>query len=71
MGSYKPYHWLALMLGGGIETDFGETFQLVRIGVEPSISINPKWEVVFSMIYDLKVNAYNSYSISVGMARLF
>lgn len=71
MGTYKPKHWLALMLGGGVETDPHETFTLIRLGIEPSISLNERWEVVFSTIYDIKFDAYNSWSLSVGMARLF
>ena len=70
-GSYKPLHYLSVIIGGGIEYAPEETFGLIRIGLEPSVELSEKWEMVFSMVYDLKIDAYNNWTLGVGVARLF
>ena len=71
VAGYKPIPRLAVLLGGGFEYSKEETFGLIRIGVEPSIEISHRWEIVFSMVYDIKLDAYNSWAIGAGVARLF
>ena len=68
---YKPLPRWAIMVGGGFEYSKEETFGLIRIGIEPSIELSHKWEIVFSMVYDIKLDAYNSWAIGAGVARLF
>ena len=70
-GSYKPLHYLSVVLGGGLEYTPEDTFAVVRFGVEPSIELSEKWEVVLSMMYDININAYNSWNMGVGVAWIF
>ena len=69
--SYKPIHWLSLIAGAGAEYAPEETFTLIRLGLEPGIEISHRWELVCSMVYDIKVDAYNNWTLGVGVARLF
>jgi hypothetical protein len=71
VGVYEPIHRLGIIAGGGFEYAPEETFGLVRIGVEPSIEINHRWAIIFSVLYDIKIDAYNSFSLGFGVARLF
>ena len=70
-GSYKPLHYLSVVLGGGFEYTPEETFAVIRFGVEPNIELSEKWEMVFSMMYDIKIDAYNSWNMGIGVARIF
>ena len=69
--SYKPLHYLAVILGSGVEYAPEETFTLFRVGIEPSIELSDKYEVIFNMSYDFKIDAYNNWNLGVGIARLF
>ena len=69
--TYKPLHYLGFVAGVGIEYAPEETFTLIRIGLEPSFEISPKWEGVFSIVYDIKIDAYNNWGMGLGVARLF
>lgn len=67
---YKPLHHLGVGMGVGFEYAPEETFTVIRLGIEPGFPINHKWEAVFSMVYDIKIDAYNSWSMGVGFARI-
>jgi len=69
--SYKPLHHLALIVGAGVEYAPEETFTLIRLGIEPSIELSEKFEVIFTLGYDFKIDAYNNWNLGVGIARLF
>ena len=68
--AYKPIHRLAIITGVGFEYAPEETFTVIRLGVEPSIPLNHRWEIVFSMVYDFKIDAYNSWSMGAGVGLL-
>ena len=69
--AYKPLPRLAVITGAGFEYAPEETFALFRLGLEPSIELSHKWEIIFSVVYDIKVDAYNNWSMGMGVARLF
>ncbi len=69
--AYKPIHRLAIITGAGFEYAPEETFALIRLGVEPSIPINDRWEIIFSMVYDIKIDAYNVWAMGVGVGIMF
>lgn len=68
---FKPKEYLSFMIGGGIEWAEEETFQLIRLGVEPALPISEHLELVLGAVYDFKINAYDSWSLSLGVARKF
>ncbi|WP_146250832.1 hypothetical protein [Nonlabens dokdonensis] len=69
--TFKPIHQLGIIAGVGIEYAEEETFTLVRLGLEPNIKINSKYEVIFNLSYDLKFNAYDNWNLGVGIVRIF
>lgn len=69
--AYKPIHRLAIITGAGFEYAPEETFTVIRLGVEPSIPLNDRWEVIFSMVYDIKVDAYNNWAMGAGLGFMF
>lgn len=70
-GTYKLASHLGVIVGGGFEYAKEETFGLVRLGLEPAFSISEKYELVFNLSYDFKINAYNNWNLGFGLARMF
>jgi hypothetical protein len=68
---YKPVHFLTIVAGGGVEFEKEKNFGVFRIGLEPGIEISEKWEMNFSLTYDVKIKGYDTWNLGVGMARLF
>ncbi|UXX78157.1 hypothetical protein N7E81_12385 [Reichenbachiella carrageenanivorans] len=68
---FRPKEYLSFIVGGGAEWAEEETFQVIRLGVEPAFPISDYMELVIGAMYDFKINAYNSWSISFGVARKF
>lgn len=72
VGSYKLTEHFGVELGAGMEFEKDENFVLARIGAEYAIEI-PKHnlEVLFALDYDIIFEAYNSFNIGFGIAKLF
>lgn len=66
--SYKVIDHLAVQVGGGFETDGSETFGLVRFGLEPFLRISDRIELLLNLNYDIKINAYDNWTIGFGIA---
>ena len=69
--SYIPVHHLAVIAGGGMEFEKEENFAVLRLGIEPYLNISEKWDMIFNLTYDIKINGYDTWTIGVGIARLF
>jgi hypothetical protein len=67
--SYKFCNHFSALLGLGGEFSKEENFMLFRIGIEYSYEFHPDWELVSNITNDLKLNAYNSFSIGIGVSR--
>ena len=70
-GTYKPNHHLGFLLGFGGELEESESFYLLRAGVEGSLPIKNHFELVANILYDFKIDAYNTWSLGVGVAKQF
>ncbi len=68
---FSPVEWLCVYAGGGAEIAKEENFGVVRIGVEPIWEIRDNWELILSTNYDMKLNAYDSFGIALGVCCLF
>jgi hypothetical protein len=68
---YLPVHYLTLLLGTGVELAHEEQFAMIRLGIEPTLKFNTKWEMLINLSYDIKIDAYDSWSLSAGIARRF
>lgn len=68
--SYKPGTSLSYLFGVGGEFAHSENLLLVRIGIEYSYHLTGKWELNANITNDLKINAYNSWALGVGISRI-
>jgi len=48
-----------------------ENFMLTRAGVEYGVEIRNGWEVSGNLGYDFKWNAYDTWTIGIGIAKSF
>jgi hypothetical protein len=71
MASFRPHHHWAFTLGAGAEfAQEGDLF-LMRAGTEYTIHLGGPWETSGSFAYDLRSNAYDSYTLGIGITRTF
>jgi hypothetical protein len=71
MGSFKATNHSTFAVGMGVEYASGEAFALTRIGYEWSTHMGSNWEFVTSLNYDIRWDAYDVWSLGVGVIRLF
>lgn len=68
---FKPERHLTCMVGAGNEFEPEEHLFLIRFGMEYGYEVNEKWEVSASLMYDAKVDAYDTWVLGLGVSRLF
>lgn len=68
---FKPEKHFTFELGNGGEFAKEENFFLTRLGVEYSLEIKNDWELISNIVYDIKWNAYDSFSFGIGIAKSF
>lgn len=72
VATYKIFNGFRVELGGGLEFDENESFGVARIGAEYGIEITKhNLEVLFSLDYDIVIDAYDGLNIGIGIAKLF
>ena len=71
MGCYELHHHLVLMFGGGGEFSSEENFALIRLGVDIPIIERYGWEAFGTFAYDINIDAYNSFNLGFGIAKVF
>jgi len=71
MVAYKPYKHLAVLAGGGMEFSKHDDFAVIRLGLEAPFHIPGNWEIFGNVSFDININAYNSLSFGLGIAKLF
>ena len=69
--TYKPFKHVAFLVGGGMEFSEHENFALVRLGMEFPFHIPNDWEVFGVTAFDINIDAYNSFTFGIGIAKLF
>lgn len=67
---YKPWNKITLLAGGGREFEKHESFYVLTTGVEYGIRLPLNWELSFNLIYDNKLNAYDSWLLGIGFSKL-
>lgn len=71
MAIYKPgEHW-SFLIGMGGEFAKEENFVLTRIGIEYGAELSKGWELAASFGYDLKWDAYDTWTIGIGISKVF
>lgn len=71
VGSRKFGDHLTLVLGGGVELAPEENLNIVRLGLDYSWELPNEWELGASVMSDFKLDAYNSWVLGLGVAKLF
>lgn len=70
IGIFKPGKHLMILLGPGGEFSKEESFFLIRAGLEYGWELPGEWELGVSLMNDFKVDAYNSWTIGVGISKI-
>ncbi len=68
---YKPFKHIAFLAGGGMEFSKHEDFALIRFGIEFPFHIPNDWEIFGVTAYDINIDAYNSLTFGIGIAKMF
>jgi hypothetical protein len=71
MGFYKPNHHWSLGFGVGVEFAKEENYMLNRIALEYGAEIRKGWEVFGSLQYDIRWEAYDTWTVGLGIAKAF
>lgn len=69
MGIFKPSEHWSFLLGMGGEFAKEENFVLTRLGVEYGVEISNGWEVIGSFGYDFKWDAYDTWTLGIGISK--
>lgn len=70
MLSYKPGKHFSYLFGSGGEFAHTGNFFLFRVGLEYGCHLSKDWELNANVTNDLKINAYNSWAIGLGVSRV-
>lgn len=66
---FRPLGNLNLFTGYGLELSKEKDLNLFRVGIEYGFELPQNWEIGVSAIYDTKIDAYDSYSLGVGISK--
>jgi len=71
MATYKFKKHFSFLAGGGGEFAHQGNFGMVRLGVEAPFHIPNNFEIFANFTYDIKINAYDTWNLGFGVAKLF
>ncbi len=71
VGGFKPGKQFTFESGLGYEFSKEDNLFLTRIGTEYSIELPKEWELIVNLVYDVKWDAYDSFSFGVGVSKSF
>jgi len=69
VGIYRPFENWSLIFGGGQEFEKNENFAMICLGVEYGIELPKEWELSFNLIYDNKIDAYDTWMFGIGFSK--
>lgn len=70
IGIYRVHEHISLLAGGGREFSEHEDFWLVKFGVDFPWHFGNNWEVFGAISFDINIDAYNSMSYGIGVAKM-
>ncbi|MCB0571636.1 MAG: hypothetical protein KDC66_17820 [Phaeodactylibacter sp.] len=68
---FKPWRGLAVQAGPGIEIEPKENFFLVRFGIEYEFEVGHGWDIAPNLFYDTRSEAFDTWSIALGVGKRF
>lgn len=69
--SYRLTEFIATSVGFGREFAPEQSFNLIRIGIEPFYELPNNFELVGTFSADFRFEAYNAFNIAFGIAKKF
>jgi hypothetical protein len=70
MGIFKANRHWSFLFGAGMEFAKEENFFLNRAGVEYAAELPKGWEVLGTLSYDIKWNAYDTWILGLGISKV-
>ncbi|MDI1353790.1 MAG: hypothetical protein PSX36_02645 [bacterium] len=71
VGLYKPIKKLSVVFGGGMEFEKTENFKMLVLGLEYGIELPNQWELGINLLYERKIEIYDSWFFGMGFSKLF
>jgi len=68
---WKAWEELVIVVGGGVELEGSESFALLRTGLEYEIEFHEKWDLSPVVTYDFRLDAFDTWSMGIGIGRRF
>lgn len=68
---WKPWKELVVMAGPGIEIEPKENLFVFRVGLEYEIEIGSHWDVAPTIFYDSRTDAYDTFTMGLGIGKRF
>lgn len=69
--NYKPGKHTIFILGVGGEFSDTENYAVARLGIEYGRDVFDSWEISAALIYDNKIDAYDSFALGFGISKKF
>ncbi|WP_090298397.1 hypothetical protein [Flagellimonas zhangzhouensis] len=71
MVGFKPGEHFTFLIGGGADIDPEETLGLIRIDSEYGLELRNEWEFIVALGYDIRIDAYDSFQLGLGVSKRF
>jgi hypothetical protein len=71
MGGYNIWQGIELAAGFGREFEENHNFWVYRFGIEYNIEIGHQWDIAPALIFDVKENLYDSWTLGVVVGKKF
>jgi len=71
VGGFKPGKHFTFEAGMGYEFAKEENLFLTRFGTEYAVELPHEWEFIVNLVYDIKWNAYDSFTFGIGVSKSF
>jgi hypothetical protein len=68
---WKPWKGLVLLAGPGIELEKEENLFVLRTGLEYELELGSHWDVAPTIFYDSRIDAYDTFSVGLGIGKRF
>jgi len=71
VATYKIKKNFGVLAGAGGEFAHQGNFGMIRLGIEAPFHIPNNFEIFVNATYDMKINAYDTWNLGFGIAKLF
>jgi len=71
LGGYNIWKGIELAVGFGREFEENHNFWVYRFGIEYNIEIGHQWDIAPALMFDIKENLYDSWTLGVVVGKKF